>query len=385
MKPLPFSWKFEEVPHGLIDINRNCNISCVGCYNTHRNSRKSLRQLEIELDQMVQQRAIHTVSIVGGEPTLHPELFKIIELIKRRKLYVALVTNGLIIDENYAKELKRTGVNLIFLHIDARQTRSDISHNCSYKEIQNLQREKAEIVFSQGIEVGLQVIVYRSRLSEVESSIDFLIESPIIHYLFITNFTDLSKFGNVTGDLRSGFRAVRVEPANPLLSDEEVTIEEMQRLLRQRKMCPFIYLGSNLNPRRARWLIYKLAVLKKNNHKIIHHTLTSSLLERILIRLLRLIRGKHFYYHQSNALQFKMQILLNALTGGRLFRNLIIFLKSLNPKYTLYEKHILIQQGPTMTSDGVIEHCRNCPDATIKNGVLIPVCIVDKVNSPFYT
>lgn len=385
MKPLPFSWKFEEVPHGIIDINRNCNLSCVGCYNIHSNSHKSLRQLEIELDQMIQQRAIHTVSIVGGEPTLHPDLFKIIKLIKRRKLYVALITNGLIIDENYAKELKRAGLNLIFLHIDARQKRSDISPNRSYKEIQNLRLAKAEIVFSQGIEVGLQITVYRSQLSEVESSIDFIIGTSIIHYLFITNFTDVSKFGNVTGTLRSGFKTVRIEESSPSLVDEEVTIEEMQRLLGQRNMHPFIYLGSNLNPRRARWLIYKMAVLKENNHKIIHHTLTSSLLERILIRLLRLIRGKHFYYHKSNALQFKMQILLNAITGGRLFRNLIIFLKSLNPKYTLYEKHILIQQGPSVTSDGVIEHCRNCPDATIKNGELIPVCIVDKVNSPFYT
>lgn len=35
------------------------------------------------------------------------------------------------------------------------------------------------------------------------------------------------------------------------------------------------------------------------------------------------------------------------------------------------------QQGPNLTPEGEIEFCKDCPDITVRNGKLTPVCMVD--------
>jgi len=35
------------------------------------------------------------------------------------------------------------------------------------------------------------------------------------------------------------------------------------------------------------------------------------------------------------------------------------------------------QQPPSLHGDGGIEQCDNCPDATVRNGQIIPLCLAD--------
>ncbi|MCU0662984.1 MAG: hypothetical protein MUC50_11740 [Myxococcota bacterium] len=39
----------------------------------------------------------------------------------------------------------------------------------------------------------------------------------------------------------------------------------------------------------------------------------------------------------------------------------------------------MFQQAPNALANGDYEHCRDCPDATVRNGKLVPVCLVDKL------
>ncbi len=57
--------------------------------------------------------------ITGGEPTLHPDLFKIIEYLKQNKIKTTLLTNGRRLkDVNYTKSLLKTGVDRIAVSIE---------------------------------------------------------------------------------------------------------------------------------------------------------------------------------------------------------------------------------------------------------------------------
>jgi hypothetical protein len=47
---------------------------------------------------------------------------------------------------------------------------------------------------------------------------------------------------------------------------------------------------------------------------------------------------------------------------------------------TFTGKTIFIQRAPNLTQNGELEYCNDCPDATARNGRLIPVCIADFVS-----
>ncbi len=379
MKAFSFPWKLAQVPHGIIDITRVCNVSCQGCYNVRSSTQKTLKDVESDLNTLMAARQLHTISIVGGEPTMHPELLDIVRMIKNKKLRVALVTNGVLLDESYAGKLKKSGLDLVFLHIDSRQRREDLPIHPTREMVNALRNKKAQLLSTQGLETGLQTILYKSAFSELTEEIEFLVTSPAIHYLFITGFTDVMKFKNLRGNLESGFLGDLPEKDHDVMRAEELSVEEIQAFCTKNAMVPFIYLGSNLNHKKARWLIYKIAVLRNDDGTFMRHMLTSSLLERIAIELERLKGGKYSFYQTNDSERFRLQILLNAFMGGKLLGNLIFSLKAWRKKSKLYEKHILVQQGPTMTDKGVLEHCRNCPDAVSKSGKLVPVCISDLV------
>ena len=74
-------WQAEMVPHAVIDILRECNIRCRACYNTQPPAKpKPLEHIETELDILLTHRRLSSISLLGGEVTLHPQVFDIIRL-----------------------------------------------------------------------------------------------------------------------------------------------------------------------------------------------------------------------------------------------------------------------------------------------------------------
>jgi uncharacterized radical SAM superfamily Fe-S cluster-containing enzyme len=96
----------------LIEICDACNLSCPICYaesGTHRTTYKPLEQIERMLDAVVSNECEpDVVQISGGEPTLHPEFFRILGLAKQRPIKHLMVnTNGIRIaqDKAFAERL----------------------------------------------------------------------------------------------------------------------------------------------------------------------------------------------------------------------------------------------------------------------------------------
>jgi MoaA/NifB/PqqE/SkfB family radical SAM enzyme len=87
-------WTMKNVPHAVLDILRGCNVRCRDCYNLQPDYIKPLAEIETQLDELLRLRQLHSVSIVGGEITLHPNLVEIVRRVRRRGLFVELFTNG---------------------------------------------------------------------------------------------------------------------------------------------------------------------------------------------------------------------------------------------------------------------------------------------------
>lgn len=96
----------------LIEICDYCNLTCPICYaesSPQRQQFRSLEQIEFMLDAVVRnERHPDVVQISGGEPTLHPDFFAILDLAKRRPIrHLMLNTNGIRIaqDEEFGRRL----------------------------------------------------------------------------------------------------------------------------------------------------------------------------------------------------------------------------------------------------------------------------------------
>ena len=76
----------KDSPHLMIESNLSCNIRCRCCYNINNTYVKSFGQICEEVDLGMQKRNLQSITLIGGEPTLHPHLARIIEFIKSKKM-----------------------------------------------------------------------------------------------------------------------------------------------------------------------------------------------------------------------------------------------------------------------------------------------------------
>ena len=67
-------WTGRNVPHAVLDLLRDCDVRCPGCYNARSFPPKPLEQIRGELEALLAARRLHTVTLSGGEPLLHPQL-----------------------------------------------------------------------------------------------------------------------------------------------------------------------------------------------------------------------------------------------------------------------------------------------------------------------
>ena len=97
----------------LIEITDACNLTCPVCYaesGPHRQTHRSMKQIEFMLDCVIRnEKEPDIVQISGGEPTIHPQFFEILDAAKRRPIKHLMVnTNGIRIaqEPDFAKRLK---------------------------------------------------------------------------------------------------------------------------------------------------------------------------------------------------------------------------------------------------------------------------------------
>ena len=106
----------------LIEVNTGCNLACPVCFaNAAPGYNLTLEQVSFMLDSFIRSEGEpEVVQFSGGEPTLHPQLFEMIQLAKDKGIrHVMVNTNGLRIakDAEWAKQLAELDP-MIYLQFD---------------------------------------------------------------------------------------------------------------------------------------------------------------------------------------------------------------------------------------------------------------------------
>lgn len=103
-------------------VTSRCNLNCPICFTdanvTHHVEELSLDAISRLLDEIRGQGKL--VRLSGGEPTLHPDLPRIVELIERSGNASGLFTNGLQLDRpELLEELRLRGLRWVVMWIDS--------------------------------------------------------------------------------------------------------------------------------------------------------------------------------------------------------------------------------------------------------------------------
>ncbi|HPS01893.1 MAG TPA: radical SAM protein [Candidatus Sumerlaeota bacterium] len=371
-------WGPETVPHALLDIIRGCNISCRACYNSLPQSIKSVAEVESELKVLISQRRLSSVSLVGGEPLLHPQLDDIVRLSKSYGLFVEMFSNGLLLEDRRLECLKASGLDIIFVHLDRNQIRPDLPPDVSHDQLWQLRETLTTRIARHGIDVGLVMTAFPGALDEVHDMIEFVVSSPHVNYLLVTLFRDMEQIAEIRGDLLSGLQGTLCDPESSRVDTltNRQTIEYLRDVL---NMQPFAWLGSNRDADDPRWLSYLISVLYGRDGNGVSHSIKASAFEKLYLSLALCLNGRFPMYQKQNSSQFRVQLILNALMGGDFLGNLKVLLHSFRYGTRLRAKRLLFQCPAEVGKDGAVTHCLNCPDAVVKGERLIPACLADKV------
>jgi uncharacterized radical SAM superfamily Fe-S cluster-containing enzyme len=218
----------------LIEINDHCNLACPICYagsGPSRNRHRSLAQIEAMFDAVVRNEGQpDVVQISGGEPTLHPDFFAIIELAKTRPIHHLMVnTNGIRIaqEDEFVKQLADSFPEIeIYLQFDSFESgplmdlRGADLRKTRLRALERLNRYDISTTLVVTLKKGLND-------GEVGKIIDFAIEQPCVR-------------GVTFQPIQAAGRLENYDPARQRLTLTEVRrkILEQTRVFRPEDLIP---------------------------------------------------------------------------------------------------------------------------------------------------
>ncbi|HEV3327893.1 MAG TPA: adenosyl-hopene transferase HpnH [Acidimicrobiales bacterium] len=104
-----------------------CNLSCQGCGKIQHPTEVLRQRLTVEdVVGAVEESGTPMVSIAGGEPLLHPDIERMITELVRRKVYVYLCTNGVLLRRRLDRFTPSRFLSFV-MHVDGLRERHDAS------------------------------------------------------------------------------------------------------------------------------------------------------------------------------------------------------------------------------------------------------------------
>lgn len=115
-------------------------------------------------DKKLSQAGIQEIRFTGGEPLIHKDIYKMIELATRLGIYTSIGTNGVLIDEEVAKKLKDAGLKKAVVSLDGtREKHDEIRGKGNY----NKTMLSIKYMQNQGIKIKVNSVIMRTNMEDV--------------------------------------------------------------------------------------------------------------------------------------------------------------------------------------------------------------------------
>lgn len=214
----PCQWHSGGIHLPVFSITNDCNLNCPICFTFNRPDQKYYKTVEETkriINHVVKKSGgVQLINITGGEPTLHPGLFDILDACRSEGIgRITMNTNGIRIaeDEQFAERIKKSGVQLVLSLDTLDPGKSLIIHG---RDISGLKKKCLDRLEALDIPTTiLPVCIKDVNEKEVVDMVHTYLRKPFVRSITIQNMT-------FTGRNGSSF-----EPR------EHITMDEIEALL----------------------------------------------------------------------------------------------------------------------------------------------------------
>ncbi len=171
----------------LIEVTDRCNLTCPTCYamsSPTYGRHRTLAEIEAMLDVIVRNEGEpDVVQISGGEPTVHPQFFEILDAAKARPIRHLMVnTNGIRIarDAAFAERLASYMPDFeIYLQFDS--FRPHVLQQMRGEDLTDIRRKALEHLNATGLSTTLVVTLQHGlNTDEIGAIIDYALKQPCV-------------------------------------------------------------------------------------------------------------------------------------------------------------------------------------------------------------
>jgi hypothetical protein len=358
----PLKLEPRDVSHVVIEPNTTCNLRCARCYNQDRDVVKSLAQVKSEIDFARSRRTLETVSILGGEPTIHPDLPAIIRHVKSAGLVCQVLTNGVRLFEEgqggLLDDLIAAGLDRIILHADCGQGRTP-------GETDRLIDTLFDRFEARGVLHSLSITLYPENSGTVPAVMRRHAHRRYFDGVLVTLAKD---------------PAGTVQPGTNGQRDLDLAFEH-ERIVADLRIRAAAYIPSSLDDDFVSWVMYFYYMNAATGETFA----MSPGINRLLRALYRLSTGRNLFGATLSPRRLPVSFLASALlevaAAPRRLGEVIRLVRRSGRLGDLRFHYILMQDGPRYNArHGKVQICYMCPDATVRNGKITPVCLADQIN-----
>lgn len=171
----------------LLEVTDRCNLTCPVCYaesGTHRTTQRSLAEIERMLDAIVTNEGEpDVVQVSGGEPTIHPDFFAILDAARARPIRHLMVnTNGIRLarEPGFARRLAAYQPGFeVYLQYDS--ARAEVHQKLRGADLTEVRARALDALDEAGVSTTLVVTVQRGLNDhELGAIVDFALTRPCV-------------------------------------------------------------------------------------------------------------------------------------------------------------------------------------------------------------
>lgn len=353
-------WTDSNNPNGWIEPTTYCQLKCPGCYRgldkeMHRPVHIPLNKVLKDIESLIAQRNIHTLSIAGGEPLMYPHLQEVIQYAQGKNLRTVIYTNGIGLNREILQQLRDSGLTQAVIHIDKFQHRTP---NDSDEELFELRRKYCELFREiKGVNLGFIQPLCREWLGDVMSLTDFYtINRDVVNLVVFTLYTPIG------GEYEKRYTM-----------NTNITMADVMELLEELKVYkPSSYLPGTIDKDEPSWAFSYSIGTKDSIYGFIDKKVIAQIQKRYFSK-----HNRYLFISRNNSVKFSGLFKLSFYRSmfGILLNSLANYSKS---KKGLYFQTYLVIRGPHKKGDQW-DLCDGCPDAIIHNNKLVPSCLLEEL------
>ncbi|OVE75566.1 hypothetical protein BVX97_04050 [bacterium E08(2017)] len=355
-------WNNQTAPNLMLEVTDACNADCKVCYKKKGDRFKSLKEVQNDIESAMSIRKLHTITISGGEPTLHPELCSIITMISEKGLHAFLLTNGVLVDNDYLVRMKESGLDSILFHVETNQERSDLPLNQTEREARTRLRNLIYMAKNADLDVSMSMTFYDGDMISLASTAHFFLNNPDLTFLFIARGQDVER--------------LHAEGQKNCSSGK---LDDVIRFFKaDYNIEPFSYIPAT-GGKGTVWISYFVPIIYSKGGKKLFR-IRSTALDSWLMELPRIITGRYIHKTTQKTFVTMARVFVNSMASIRPHLFVTFLWNALKKTSVLRHKMIVYDDGPHYTEDGNLIKCEYCPTGIVRGQDVLCCCTADYGN-----